>query len=729
MVWAAPRDRPARVLLITDCQPRQPSCLSVSAAVEKVFSSDSGTPIETYYEYLDLGRLGSEVAPEVLLRYWAAKYDRAAPDLVLSWGDSMMDVVLRARDELWSGIPVVAFGLERDHTAGTPTVVQLTRRPIVYNPGDTLIWALRMVPGARRAVFVGGARETDRAYERLFYDLVREKAPDLQVESLSGRTMAEVLDRVSRLPDDTVVWTYGMYEDAAGFRYVPLEALTRIAAASNRPVFTLSSSAMGTGAVGGFLTDFGEDGAAAARAAIAVLRGAGDTAATPSTPSVPQPIFDWRQLKRWGIDESNLPPGSVIEFREPSYLERYGGWLALALLQGGLIAGLLIERRQRRRAAQAAAASESLNRSVIASLTGMIAVLDWHGRIIQVNSAWRDHPANGPGAPLAGSRPGETVQDIESMVTPVHPAGSLPVFTAIGRVLSSQAADSHVEFSWEGDGEVAWYRWSVQALDRQEGGAIVSLQDVTAAKVAELEARRTLQEAAHAARVTTMGELAASLAHEINQPLAAILTNAQTATKLLQSRSPDLELLAEILDDIAGADRRAGEVIRRLRAMLRKDTAARATVDLNEIARDVQALLGPEAQLRRVALVADTPAHDAFVLGDAVQLQQVAINLVVNALDALGEFSQGRPRRIEIRSSRDGGTVDLAVDDTGTGIPEDALRRIFEPFFTTKPSGLGLGLAIIKSIVEAHNGQITAANRPGGGASFRCRFPAARDDA
>jgi PAS domain S-box-containing protein len=250
--------------------------------------------------------------------------------------------------------------------------------------------------------------------------------------------------------------------------------------------------------------------------------------------------------------------------------------------------------------------------------------------------------------------------------------------------------------------------------------------DDTDRKQAEDAVRQSLDEIAHLDRVAAMGELAASLAHELNQPLAAILLNSQAASRFLSARPPDLARVRACLEDIAADDERAGEVIQRLQGLLKKGESQASLVYLNEVVRDALRLLGNDALLRQVSVKFEPLSSLPPVLGNRIQLYQVTLNLVVNALDAAADRPPG-DRWVLVRTvEADGGGIELTVADSGRGIAGTDLARVFEPFFTTKPDGLGMGLAISKSIVQAHRGRIWAENRPGSGAIFRCVLPVAR---
>jgi len=256
---------------------------------------------------------------------------------------------------------------------------------------------------------------------------------------------------------------------------------------------------------------------------------------------------------------------------------------------------------------------------------------------------------------------------------------------------------------------------------------IVNVRDVTERRQAEVAAEAQRRELAHLSRVASLGELSGALAHELNQPLAAILANTRAAQRIMSRNAPDLVEIRAILEDIVVDDRRAGQVIGRLRALLKKGEMRTSEVNLNDLVGEVRDLLHSELIRRRVATdIRLTPVMPK-VLGDRIELQQVILNLISNACDAMA----GRPadhRLLTISSSMTAdGWVELSVQDRGTGIPPERLEQIFDAFFTTKASGLGLGLAICRSIVNAHGGRLWAVNNPLGGATFHMALdPAGR---
>jgi signal transduction histidine kinase len=238
------------------------------------------------------------------------------------------------------------------------------------------------------------------------------------------------------------------------------------------------------------------------------------------------------------------------------------------------------------------------------------------------------------------------------------------------------------------------------------------------------EAQGLRDDLAHVARVNTMSQLSASLAHEINQPLTSILLNAQAAQKMLEADKPDLVEIRAILADICTDDRRAASIIDRARELLRHKNVAPDVVSLQDIAREVSALVRTDAIDRRITVETSLPDEVAPVRGDRVQLSQVLLNLVVNAFDAVSAEPQ-REHRIRVAARNiPGHRIEVAVVDSGPGIAPELLPRVFDAFVTTKPAGLGIGLSVARGIIERHDGRLWAENNPAGGATFRFTLPA-----
>jgi signal transduction histidine kinase len=403
------------------------------------------------------------------------------------------------------------------------------------------------------------------------------------------------LEESETLPANTAIFWHLMNVDAAGISYEGNNALRQLHEVSNAPIFSYDDGFFGNDIVGGPMYSVLEISRLTAAVAVRILNGERPRDIRPAAIKYADPKFDWREMQRWGIRESNLPPGSKILFREPAIWEKYSVSLSLItiviLIQGGLISGLLRERHRRR--------------------------------------------------------------------------------------------------------------------------------------LAEVESRQRLAELAHLNRYSTVGELTASITHELNQPLGSILTNAETAELMLNSSSPDLGELREILADIRRDDQRASEVIRRLRSVLRKTPFEMKCIDLNETVRQVIGLVTTMARERNIILRCVTTSVDLTVRGDAVQLQQVVLNLIVNAVEAISA-ADSNEREVSVTTNLSDDIAEISISDTGPGIAAGDLQSVFDPFFTTKPQGMGMGLAIVRTIVVAHQGHVSAANFSSGGALFVVRLPSAR---
>jgi signal transduction histidine kinase len=414
----------------------------------------------------------------------------------------------------------------------------------------------------------------------------------LDIRWYDNLSFQDMLNQTAHLPPHSAIFWNTMVVDAAGVAYEGDRALKTLYATANAPIFTHDDSFFGEEIVGGPMLSARMLSKQAASVAVRLLTGEKPDSISTEPVGFTKPIYDWRELRRWGISERSLPSDSEVYFREPTAWDKYRTQLllifAVLLLQSGLISGLLLERRRR-----------------------------------------------------------------------LH---------------------------------------------------------------AEVESRQRSAELAHMNRFSMAGELTATIAHEINQPLGAMLTNVETAEMMVKSPAPDLQEIGEILADIRRDDQRASEVIVRLRSLLKKAPFELKQLDLNDVVRDTVRFLSALSTAREVemtGLIAPTPLP---VNGDFIQLQQVILNLIVNAMDAMSGMPSAE-RRIKVLTARDGDFADLSVSDAGPGIPVEKLKEVFEPFVTTKPQGMGMGLSIARTIVEAHGGQVSAENLAGRGAAFRIRLP------
>jgi len=245
--------------------------------------------------------------------------------------------------------------------------------------------------------------------------------------------------------------------------------------------------------------------------------------------------------------------------------------------------------------------------------------------------------------------------------------------------------------------------------------------DITERRIAERKADETRQQVAHMGRVAMIGELAATVSHELRQPLAAIRANAESGVLLLGRTPADLQEAIQIFRDIVDEDVRAAAIIDRTRMLLRNEAPQTADVDVNEICRRAVQMLARNAIHRRTDLTLSLQAHESSVVGDSVQLQQVVLNLLLNAIEATSTSLDQRSVTVCTRENET--EVEISVHDTGPGLLPDVQRHLFESFYSTKTQGLGMGLVIVRSIVERHRGRVSAENHEQGGAVFRVVLP------
>ncbi len=390
---------------------------------------------------------------------------------------------------------------------------------------------------------------------------------------------------------------------------------------------------------------------------------------------------------------------------------------------GELVAGALA----RARAVQAIVREEELNRAVLASLSTQIAILDRDGRIVRVNEAWRATAQRGAVDVVHDAFLGVSYLDEcrRAEARGCDEAGA--VRRGIEAVLAGERAAFRHHYHCLPPDE-RWYELSVDRLDHADGGAVVTHLDVSDRHLADLRADEARRQLAHMGRVATIGELAAAISHDVKQPLAAIRANA-TAGAILSAREPaqtpdgwaGRQEAWQIFTDIAVDVKRATGIIDNIRMLLRKERSGPAAVDLGEICEAAASLLRRDAAQRGVQVTLALAPGLPSVHGDPVELQQVVLNLLSNAIDATTSVHGTRP--VVVATAVRDRSVELTVRDSGPGLSAEVQPRLFESFFTTKEHGLGLGLVIVRSIVERHGGRVCAENDPDGGAVFRVVLP------
>ena len=400
------------------------------------------------------------------------------------------------------------------------------------------------------------------------------------------------------------------------------------------------------------------------------------------------------------------------------------GWITVALTLAGAACLILgsahLTRRQRargdrRRAEEASRHGEALFHTVADTAPVMIWMSDPQKRGTFFNKGWLD---------FTGRALEEELGD--GWTQSIHPEDMDRCLAVCGGAFLARRPFTIDYRMRRGDGR---YRWVLDNGVPRHGadgtflGYIGSCIDITERREAELDSARQRNELARLSRVAVLGELSGALAHELNQPLAAILSNAQAAQRLLARQPADLDEIHSILGDVVEDDLRAREVITRLRLLLEKGEVRQQSIDLNEVVSGVLRLVNSDLLLQGVTAHTDLAPDLPAVSGDSVQIQQVLLNLILNGCHAMNN-GDGRERKLALRTAaRDSDGVLVTISDRGPGIPPTDLDRIFEPFFTTHAGGMGLGLAVCRSIIGAHGGRLWATNDEGAGASFHFTLP------
>ncbi len=700
-----------------------PANTEVNQSLLQVFGERRDVGVTVFSEFLDAPTFHGDAFERTFATYLNAKYASRPPSVVVAAGNEALSFVVRQRSEIFPGVPVVYAAVSdgdlRRIGALPPEYVGV---PLRHDFIGTVEQALQLRPKARHLLIVLGTADFGREWEGQLRSESRAFVGRLDIEFLVVDSIAALRSRLQGLGDDWLVFTPGFFVDGQGGRYFPREAAQLIASASPVPVLGPYPSFIGTGVLGGRMVSFSQLGRAAGRLSADLISGVPVESLAPPE-SVPLPFeIDWRQAQRFGISDAELPPGTVVNFKEPGFWQQYRdlalAGIAVMLVQLLLIGALLVERQRRRRTAAELSESEQGMKLAAQAARLSMWVLDTQGA--------------DPGPVLPARRSTDDTlrrfADFDTVLAGVHPGDRASVEAA---VVHARAGEGELDVEFRQVGADGAHRW-VAARGQTEPGhghghgqrMLGVAMDITERKKAEFQATQDRSALRHITRVSLLGQLSASIAHQLNQPLASILSNAEAARLMLDRHPVDLAELRLICDDIAASDQRAADVIRQLGALFKRDALELVTLDLNGLVRDSLELMRGNLLARQVSVRTDLSSTVPSVAGDRVQLQQLILNLMTNAADAM----QGNPedqRQMTVSTVLRDSMVQLCVADSGPGIAASDMQSIFEPFWTNKSNGMGMGLAICRSVATAHQGSLTVATAARGGAVFCLQLPPA----
>jgi len=702
-----------QVLMIHSFGRDYPPFDGVASSFHTALAQQADRPVEFVNSSLQVSRFDGADREAPLIQYLKAIYPDDPPDLIVPVGASAGLFYARNRDQLFPDAPILLLGPDRRR------VVEMMQ-PGLTAAGSALDLTvlienmLQLLPETEHVYLAMGVTPTSQFWTKALLHEWRV-FDQLTIHPLNHLSVDQMAETAANLPPNSVVLMAILSLDAAGIPHESGNALRTIRARSNSPVFGYLPSQVGQGIVGGRL--FPSDGIAAKGATMAarILAGENPDDLTPSFTPFGDPLYDWREIAQWEISPNLLPPGSTILFRPQSLWEahRIGILITLAVLiaQSILVILLLAARRRAR---------ESDARLNVAAEAAEIGLWnrDSNSDLFTASARCRSLLGFPPDVPV----------NLEMVYARFHPDDRLRVQSEI-----DAAAEARRGFSLETrillpDGNVRWVALHGHTDPARNGtsyGTNGAVLDITDRKLAEAQAEDHRNEMAHLSRVSTLGALSGALAHELTQPLGSILHNAQAIQNMLKRADASIEEIQEIVDDIVSEDRRAADVIQRLRDLLRRGETKFDPVDLNAEVEETLRLMRVDLRHQNIAPEL-TLANDSLeIQADRVQIQQVLINLITNARDAMLE-KPASERKLAITTRADDGFAVVSVRDCGDGVPADP-AALFEPFQTSKPQGLGIGLVICRTLVSAHGGELQAANHPEGGAIFTVRIPLSRN--
>jgi signal transduction histidine kinase/ABC-type uncharacterized transport system substrate-binding protein len=767
---------PSSVLILDQSNSAAPFPAALNAAFRSTLNPRPGDPISVYTEYLDFTRFAGPGYEKLLRTYIFEKYHERPIGVIVATGAVALGFALRLRSDLGSDVPVVFAMVDNGAASLINLPANVTGTTVQFSLRDAAIAARVLVPRLKRIALVGDPLE-----RQSYYGHFKEEIPllsgELEFIDLTGLPLTEVQKRVATLPEDAAIVYTTIYVAAAGAGFLASDALAMIAEVANRPIVISQDNFFGHGGAGGFVVSAGPVGQEAARLVLRILHGE-SASSIPVVLGVSRPVFDWRELQRWGISEAGLPPASEVRFRPRSLWRQYRWQLfavgTVLVTQAALIVGLLFERRARRRAQdeiEGSLAFERLLAEISASLLGAVhrdtnraigralqtiaeflgaeRIALWMatgGTQFEPTHTWVANSAAVPPKLVTGERlpwilaratQGDIVNlaNVDEMLLGSVPDKRVLRQLGIKSLLMVPLAPNDQTMGAISLDTVSTARvWPQAQIPRLRligeifGSMLVRERAAKQVGEARFETGQFRERLAHLVRVRTAGEMSVAIAHEISQPLVAIKNYALAARRRLPTGNAlETAKIEELMDKIGTQASRAGEVINSLRAMVKMHPSEASMTDVGQLVADTLRLVEMENRIMHIRLEVAIAPDLPPVLGDAIQIQQVVLNLAHNAIEAMEDAGVADGvLQVGVMGTAESEIL-VSVADRGPGIAPDELERVFDSFYSTKTSGLGIGLSISRSIVEAHGGRLSVTSNTGEGSVFQFTLPVANE--
>ena len=581
----------SNILILSSLEPAQPAYEHIIENLKQTIRNEYNNPVNFYLDYLELSRFPDEKHLSDFFNYYDKKYSGTKFDLFISIGPGLYPFVHKFGGSIIDSLPKIF--VENYDPSSYPNYeiheINATAVFIDFGIEKKIQFALELKPDTKNIYVVTGSSDYDKKLNSLYGLALKQYEGIYNINFESGLSIKYLTKELNNLPEKSIVFLPLYQKDSSGTSYYSPEVIKLFSQYTNSPIFPLYSPQI-EGTIGGLLINIDDVGIQIGKLAIRILSGEKPETINTYHSDFSKYLFNWKQLKKWGISEKNLPEGSIIINREYSFIEMYYPFF----------------------------------------IAGIIFVI------------------------------------IETLL-----------FIYILILYRKQKAQS-------------------VTIKFQEG-RFKALVDFN--------------------RLSELSELTASLSHQLNQPLTAILTSSQASLRFINNNNYNKELFEEIFGNIVEDVKRASEIINSLRGLMKEETREKKKVNINKLSEDVFLLFRGEASVNDISLEREFDKRDAFINADSILIQQVILNLLLNASEELKNNKNGS-KKIILKTKVEDDYIIVSVSDNGRGVADSLKNDIFKPFFTTKSNGLGIGLAICKTIIDDHEGKFQFENNESGGATF-----------